>query len=171
MRPRARALAKPCLLLATARPCPIRYRTGVLFDDPVSTPEFCALPLALPIPYRSSATPQGLDLNSLLIPGPLTTFFMRVRGHRLQAWGVHDGDLLLIDRGIDPAPGHLVVVAHGGRFLLRLLVAEGDRWSLAPLSPHEGPILLDPLEPLDSGLFGVAVQSVHHLLRSRQRIS
>ncbi|MFI0402011.1 MAG: hypothetical protein ACH34U_03730 [Cyanobium sp.] len=26
------------------------------------------------------------------------TFYMRVRGHRLRSWGVHDGDLLLIDR-------------------------------------------------------------------------
>ena len=36
-----------------------------------------------------------------------------MRGHRLRSWGVHDGDLLLVDRSIEPAPGHLVVVAHG----------------------------------------------------------
>jgi DNA polymerase V len=125
------------------------------------------LPLARPIPYRSAADPDGLDLNSLLIPSPLTTFFMRVRGHRLQDWGVRDGDLLLIDRAIDPRPGQLLVVARGGRFLLRSLVAEEERWQLAPLVAAEAPIPLDRGDLLSSGVFGVAVQSVHHLLKGR----
>ena len=125
------------------------------------------LPLAQPIPYRSAADPDGLDLNTLLIPSPLTTFFMRVRGHRLHDWGVRDGDLLLIDRAIDPHPGHLLVVACGGRFLLRSLVAEEERWQLAPLGAAEAAIPLDRQDLLSSGVFGVAVQSVHHLLRGR----
>ena len=123
------------------------------------------LPLALPIPYRSAAEPNGLDLNGLLIPSPLTTFFMRVRGHRLRPWGVLDGDLLLIDRAIAPRPGHLLVVAHGGRFLLRPLVAEGDHWQLASLDPAEAPIPLDRWDLVDSGLFGVALRAVHQGLR------
>lgn len=57
----------------------------------------------------------------LLIAHPLSTFTMQVRGHRLRRWGVHDGDLLLIDRSSEARPGHLVVVAHGGRFVLRPL--------------------------------------------------
>lgn len=125
------------------------------------------LPLAQPIPYRSAAAPDGLDLNTLLIPSPLTTFFMRVQGHRLRDWGVHDGDLLLIDRAIDPRPGHLLVVAHGGRFVLRPLRVQGEQWHLAALAISEAPIPLDRHDPLDSGLFGVAVQTVHHLLKRR----
>jgi DNA polymerase V len=125
------------------------------------------LPLAQPIPYRSAAHPDGLDLNTLLIPSPLTTFFMRVRGHRLTAWGVRDGDLLVIDRAVEPRPGHLLVVAHGGRFLLRPLVVEDGRWQLASLSPAEAPIPLEGLETASSGLFGVAVQAVHHLFKRR----
>ena len=69
------------------------------------------LPLAQPIPYRSAADPDGLDLNTLLIPSPLTTFFMRVRGHRLHDWGVRDGDLLLIDRAIDRCNGSVSAAA------------------------------------------------------------
>lgn len=126
------------------------------------------LPLAQPIPYRSAADPDGLDLNTLLIPSPLTTFFMRVRGDRLRDWGVRDGDLLLIDRAIAPRPGHLLVVAHGGRFLLRPLRVEGEQWHLAALAISEPPIPLDRRDPLDSGLFGVAVQAVHHLLTKRE---
>jgi DNA polymerase V len=127
--------------------------------------ELCDLPLALPLPYRSSADPDGLDLNVLLVSQPLTTFFMRVHGQRLHAWGVREGDLLLVDRAIEPQPGHLVVVAHEGRFLLRPLVVRGDQWQLAALGPREGPIPMNRADLLASGLFGVAVQAVHHLLR------
>jgi DNA polymerase V len=56
---------------------------------------------------------------------------------------VHDGDLLLIDRSIEPRHGHLVVVAHGGRFLLRSLEVEGENWQLAPISPEEAPVRND----------------------------
>lgn len=87
-----------------------------------------------------------------------------VHGHRLQGWGVHDGDLLLVDRSIHPTPGHLVVVAHGGRFLLRPLEVEHGSWHLAPLGPEEAPLPLDPADLVESGDFGVGVQVVHHLV-------
>ena len=38
------------------------------------------LPEAIPIPYRSTAEPDGLDLNTLLVPNPISTFTLRVRG-------------------------------------------------------------------------------------------
>jgi DNA polymerase V len=123
------------------------------------------LPLAQPIPYRSTAEPDGLDLNGLLVAHPLSTFFMRVRGHRLRGWGVLNGDLLMIDRAIEPRPGDLLVVAHGGRFLLRPLVVEGDNWLLAALAPDESAIALDPADLVASGVFGVAALAVHGLLK------
>jgi DNA polymerase V len=126
------------------------------------------LPEAIPIPYRSAEAPDGLDLNSLLIPHPLSTFYMRVRGHRLRSWGVHDGDLLLIDRAIKPRHGHLVVVAHGERFVLRPLQVEGENWQLAPLDPEEAPLPLDPADLVESGVFGVGAAVVHHLLKRRK---
>lgn len=92
---------------------------------------------------------------------------MRVRGHRLRSWGVHDGDLLLIDRAIEPRHGHLVVVGHGGRFLLRPLEVEEGSWQLATLSPGEEPVALDAADLESSGLFGVGVAVVHHLGRRK----
>jgi len=126
------------------------------------------LPEAIPIPYRSAEAPDGLDLNSLFIPHLLNTFHMRVRGHRLKSWGMHDGDLLLIDRSIKPRHGHLVVVAHKGRFLLRPLEVEGETWQLAPLSPEEAPLALDPGDLVESGVFGVGAAVVHELVRGKQ---
>jgi len=46
------------------------------------------LPVAIPMPCRGAEAPDGLDLNTLLIPNPLSTFFPRVRGHHLRAFTV-----------------------------------------------------------------------------------
>ena len=101
---------------------------------------------------------------------PVSTFYLRVHGHRLRDWGVHDGELLLVDRSIHPAPSHLVVVAHGGRFLLRPLEVEGNNWQLAPLGPEEAPLPLDPADLVESGVFGVGAAVVHDLVRGKRAL-
>jgi DNA polymerase V len=120
-------------------------------------------PLDLPVPFRDHDGRESLDLNALLTPRPIATFYMRVAGHGLRSHGVMDGDLLVIDRSILPAPGHLVVAEHRGEFLLRPLGRQGDQWVLEPLLSGEVPIPVE-LDNLDeSPLFGVAVHAVHHV--------
>jgi DNA polymerase V len=122
------------------------------------------LPLDQPLPFRSAGGSESLDLNALLAPNPLSTFYMRVAGHGLRSRGVLDGDLLVIDRAIEPQPGCLVVVAHRGTFLLRPLQRDGEgRWWLEPLRPDERPIPLEIEDVHASPLFGVAVHGVHRL--------
>ena len=118
--------------------------------------------LDLPVPFRG---PDGreLDLNALLTPHPIATFYMRVAGHGLRNHGVMDGDLLVIDRSILPAPGQLVVAEHRGEFLLRPLGRQDGQWILEPVRPGEMaiPVEIDNLDA--SPLFGVAVHAVHHV--------
>lgn len=126
------------------------------------------LPLGEPVPCRQGSPEDDLDLHAALVPNPVCTFYMRVSGNGLQPHGIHDGDLIVIDRSVAPRSGHVVVVAHQGCFLLRPLRRQGERWLLEPVRPGEAAIPLD-LESLDrSGLFGVAVHAVHHLNKRRQ---
>jgi DNA polymerase V len=120
------------------------------------------IPLDLPVPFRDHDG-REVDLNALLTPRPIATFYMRVAGHGLRNHGVMDGDLLVIDRSILPAPGHLVVAEHRGEFLLRPLAREDGQWILEPVRPGEVaiPVEVDNLD--ESPLFGVAVHAVHHL--------
>jgi Peptidase S24-like len=82
------------------------------------------LPLDQPLAFRCPTSGETLDLNALLTPRPISTFYMRVAGHGLRSHGVFDGDLLVIDRSIPPSPGVLVVAEHRGEFLLRPLGRE-----------------------------------------------
>ena len=128
------------------------------------------LPLDQPMPFRGADGAELLDLHELLVPRPLSTFFMRVSGHGMRGHGVLDGDLLVIDRSIDPRPGHVVVAAHGGHFLLRPLAWEQGQWLQLPLRPGEEPIAVEVDDVWQSPLFGVAVHAIHSVgLRAGRR--
>ena len=47
----------------------------------------------------------GIDLNEQLIRLPSSTFFLHVSGNSMTDAGIHDGDLLVVDRSLEPRPG------------------------------------------------------------------
>ncbi|MFM7086215.1 MAG: LexA family protein [Cyanobium sp.] len=104
-----------------------------------------------------------IDLNRELIASPLSTFFMRVQGEAMRGDGIHDGDLLVIDRALEARPGHVVVAVHAGRFLVRRLTRrQGRFW----LEASDGCSASLPLAaPLDEPplLWGVVIHAIHHL--------
>ena len=52
---------------------------------------------------------QSLSLQQLLVPRPISTFYFRLRGQDWIKFGIFDGDLLVIDRGLDATAQDLVV--------------------------------------------------------------
>ncbi len=70
-----------------------------------------------------------LDLNHL-VQHPAATFFMRVSGTGMVAAGIHDGDLLIIDRSLSPVAGRLVVAALAGELVVRRLHQVKEQWQL-----------------------------------------
>lgn len=112
-----------------------------------------------------------IDLNIELIPRPLSTFFMRVRGDAMRGDGIVDGDLLVIDRSLTALPGMVVVATHGGVFILRRLWLRGSvLWLVA--SDGTSPPLTLPANGCggsDVELWGVAIHAVHHLAGSPSR--
>lgn len=64
---------------------------------------------------------QPLDLSTLLVRQPDATFFMRVRGPSMRDAGIDDGDLVVIDRSVQPRHGHIVVAVVDGEFTIKRL--------------------------------------------------
>lgn len=60
-----------------------------------------------------------LDLNSLLVRNPPSTFFARMSGDSMEGAGICDGDLLVIDRSLSPKDGDIVVAFVDGEFVAR----------------------------------------------------
>ena len=103
------------------------------------------LPIGEPVPYRQGSLGEDLDLHAALVPNPVCTFYMRVRGNRLRQHGIQDGDPL------------------------QPLLRQGKQWLLEPVRPGEAAIPLDLDVFGRSGLFGVVVHAVHHLNKPRLR--
>lgn len=52
---------------------------------------------------------RSLDLNKLLIQHSASTYLFRVRGSEWENAGVFDGDIAIIDRGLDPRKTDIVI--------------------------------------------------------------
>jgi DNA polymerase V len=107
-----------------------------------------------------------IDLNRELIASPLSTLLMRVRGDAMEGDGIRDGDLLVIDRALDPAPGCLVVATWEGRFIVRRLSLDPGRRLSPRLEASDGvspPIALNDGQGGGAELWGVVRHAVRHL--------
>jgi DNA polymerase V len=67
-----------------------------------------------------------LDLNDILVRNPQASFLMRIAGQAMGEAGIDSGDLVLIDRAITPAHGHVVITVIGDDFVCRRLYRQGD---------------------------------------------
>ena len=103
----------------------------------------------------------GIDLNDQLIRHPTSTFFLRVSGDSMTGAGIHDGDLLVVDRSLDPRPGRVVVAVLDGGFTLKRLARHRGRLRLEAANPDYPPLELEDCG--DMQIWGVAIHVIHPL--------
>ena len=60
-----------------------------------------------------------LNLNELLVKRPAATYFVKVAGDSMIGAGIHDGDLLVVDRSLTPANGDVVIASVDGEFTVK----------------------------------------------------
>lgn len=77
----------------------------------------------------------SLDLNSLVIRHPEATFFARVEGDSMKDEGIVEGDILVVDKSIEPYDGCLAVAVVDGEFTLKRVRMEPDKILLVPANP------------------------------------
>ena len=100
--------------------------------------ELLALPLYLhriPAGFPSPADDYietGLDLNDLLVRNPAATFMVRVSGDSMIGVGIHDGDILVIDRSETAVHGKIVVAALDGEMTVKRLHLKDGQCRLVP---------------------------------------
>ena len=103
----------------------------------------------------------GIDLNKYLIKNPISTFFLRVNGNSMNNAGIYNNDLLIIDRSINPNPGHIVVALLDGEFTLKRLIKKQDNYYLK--ADKENYPAINLYEYIDIQIWGVAIYSIHEL--------
>ncbi len=101
-----------------------------------------------------------IDLNKELVANPSSTFYGRVRGTSMRDAGITDGDILIIDKSIEPKDGDTVVCFIDGEFTLKYIKTEVDAVYLVPANENYKPIKVT--EDNNFCIWGVVTYSIHH---------
>jgi DNA polymerase V len=79
---------------------------------------------------KSEASQGAVTLDDLLIPNPQSTVIFPVRDPAAEAYGLKNGDLLLVDRSAKPTENQLVIVLINNELSVqRFLPGQTDSFS------------------------------------------
>ena len=81
-----------------------------------------------------------IDLNKALIKHPSTTFCGRVKGDSMKDAGIHNGDIMIIDRSLEPKNGAIAVCFIDGEFTVKKIQLEKDCCYLVAANKDYKPI-------------------------------
>jgi len=124
-----------------------------LIDQPIKA--------GFPNPAEDAQAGNPLDLNQLVLKHPAATFYLKVEGDSMQGIGLKTGDVVAVDRSLEPRHGDVVVAAVNGEFTLKRLKKEtGKAWLVAE-NPQFAPIALHEAD--DAVIWGVVTYAIQKL--------
>lgn len=89
---------------------------------------------------------EALNVHDLLVKNEASTFFVRVEGNSMEGAGIYSGDILVIDRSIEPVSGKIVVAVVAGGLVVKRLQKTAFGMVLASENPHYEPIMINEQE-------------------------
>jgi len=104
---------------------------------------------------------RKLDLNKHLIKHPSATFFVRVTGDSMIDAGIHPGDILIVDRAIEPADKKVVIAIIDGELILKRIRMIKGKVILMPENMNYDP--LEIKEEMNFEVWGVVTNVIHPL--------
>ncbi|WP_080502755.1 LexA family transcriptional regulator [Neochlamydia sp. EPS4] len=102
---------------------------------------------------------KRLDLNELLVKHPASTFFVRVQGDSMHEAGVFSGDILVVDRSLEPLSGKIIVAIVNGEFMVRRYVLGPQGIQLVSANSSYSTLYVNAA--LDFQVWGVVTYVIH----------
>lgn len=90
-----------------------------------------AVPAGFPSP-AADYEQDRLDLNRHLVKNPAATFFVRVTGDSMIGAGIHDGDLLVVDRSLESRDKNIVIAVLDGELTVKRIRLKRGKIILEP---------------------------------------
>lgn len=104
---------------------------------------------------------QRLNLHTHLVRHESATFFLRAHGLSMINAGIHDGDLLVVDRAIPAEHNRIVIAALDGELTVKRLVRRHGRVLLVPENPDYPEFDITQREHVH--IWGVVTYVIHRL--------
>jgi len=102
-----------------------------------------------------------LDLNRYLIKNPAATFFVRAIGDSMVGAGIHCGDLLVVDRSLEPRDKSVVIAVIDGELTVKRIRIKKKKFTLEP--ENENYSVQEITEDTDFQVWGVVTNVIHAL--------
>jgi len=102
---------------------------------------------------------ENLDLNEYLIAHPSATYFVRVEGLSMVGAGIFSGDILIVDRSLEPAHKKIVIAIVDGELTVKRLWQENNKWYLMPENPDFP--MTEITRDMEFTIWGVVVYALH----------
>ena len=77
---------------------------------------------------------RGIDLNEQLIRNKPATFFMRVNSDAMTGAGISKGDVVIVDRSLEPKNGKILIAVVDGEMLIRKLEIHNGKKRLVAMT-------------------------------------
>ena len=109
---------------------------------------------------------ERIDIARELTSHPETTFYARVSGDSMHDAGLFDGDIIVIDKSLEPHNGDIIIAAVDGEFTVKEFRRDDDNkggW-LIPHNPAFQPIRVTAEN--NFSVWGVVTHCIHDLSRS-----
>ena len=128
-----------------------------IYNLPIQT---CKVQAGFPS-FADDSIEDNLDLNKYLIKHPAATFFVRVSGDSMLGAGIHDNDLLIVDRSVAPRNSKIVIAAIEGALTVKRLIIKNDQAYLHAENDDFAPIKID--SEIGTHIWGVVTNVIHPL--------
>ncbi|WP_339887335.1 translesion error-prone DNA polymerase V autoproteolytic subunit [uncultured Flavobacterium sp.] len=104
------------------------------------------------LPYISSGIKAGfpspaadfdeskISLDNVLVKNKEATFYAKASGNSMTGAGIDDGDILVIDRSLEPQNNKVAICFIDGEFTVKRIKIEGDNVFLMPENSNYKPI-------------------------------
>ena len=100
-----------------------------------------------------------LDLNEHLIKHPAATFYVYAKGDSMINAGIHDGDLLIVDRSLNPGLKSIVIAIISGEFTVKRISQINKELYLLPDNKSYKPIKIT--DDMDFQIWGIVTHTIH----------
>ena len=100
-----------------------------------------------------------LNLQEYLVQHPSATFCVRVTGDSMENAGIYSGDVMVVDRALEPQNNTIVLAVLDGEFTVKRIQKKGQELYLIPENSKFKPIQIT--EEMNFQVWGVVTHIIH----------
>lgn len=136
---------------------PLTFYRIINADIPTIASYLQQIPAGFPSP-AADFIQEDIDLTSLLMPHPSSTYVFRVQGDSMIEAFIPNNSLLVVDRSIKPVNNRIVVAAVNGEFTIKRFIKNSSGIRLMPANPKYKPMPIT--EDMDFIVWGTVTRII-----------